>query len=114
MKLEDIKKVQAECYQADDEKRWLIALIADKGMRLAECAGVLRSDFIEKNGMLCVDIRQYPWRSLKTASSARIIPLVGSARWAAERIITQPINSEFAFPKSMMVNVPKLIRQVLL
>jgi hypothetical protein len=26
----------AECYKADDEKRWLIALIADTGMRLAE------------------------------------------------------------------------------
>ena len=33
---DDIKKVQEECYKADDEKRWLISLIADTGMRLAE------------------------------------------------------------------------------
>ena len=40
----------------------------------------------------------HPWRSLKTASSARVIPLVGSSKWAAERILAQPNGSEFAFP----------------
>jgi len=45
-----------------------------------------------------VNIRPHPWRSLKTASSARVIPLVGSAKWAAERILAQPDGSEFAFP----------------
>ena len=95
---EDIKKVQQECYKADDEKRWLVALVADTGMRLAEVAGLLRSDFIEKDGILCVNIRPHPWRTLKTASSARIIPLVGSAKWAAERILEKPDGSEFAFP----------------
>ena len=35
---------------------------------------------------------------MKTASSARVIPLVGSAKWAAERILAQPDGSEFAFP----------------
>jgi len=98
VKPEDIKKVQAECYRADDEKRWLIALIADTGMRLAEGAGLLRSDFIEQDGILCVNIRSHPWRSLKTASSTRVIPLVGSAKWAAERILAQPADSKFAFP----------------
>ena len=98
VKPEDIKKVQAECYRADDEKRWLIALIADTGMRLAEGAGLLRSDFIEQDGIFCVNIRPHPWRSLKTESSARIIPLVGSAKWAAERILAQPDSSRFAFP----------------
>ena len=93
----DIKKVQAEYYKADDEKRWLIALIADTGMRLAEGAGLLRSDFILHDGILCVNIRPHPWRTLKTASSARIIPLVGSSKWAAERILAQPDGSEFAF-----------------
>jgi integrase len=67
-------------------------------MRLAEGAGLLRSDFIEQDGILCVNIRPHPWRSLKTASSERVIPLVGSAKWAAERILSQPDGSEFAFP----------------
>ena len=98
IKPEDIKQVQAECYKADDKKRWLIALIADTGMRLAEGAGLLRSDFIEQDGILCVNIRPHPWRPLKTASSARLVPLVGSAKWAAERILAQPTGSQFAFP----------------
>ena len=98
VKLEDIKKVQKECYSIDDDKRWLIALIADTGMRLAEGAGLLRSDFIEQDETLCVNIKPHPWRSLKTASSKRLIPLVGSALWAGERILAQPDNSQFAFP----------------
>ena len=98
VKPDDIKKVQEECYKADDEKRWLIALIADTGMRLAEGAGLLQSDFIEQDGILCVNIRPYPWRSLKTSSSERVIPLVGSAKWAAERILAQAASSQFAFP----------------
>ncbi|MDA9930391.1 tyrosine-type recombinase/integrase, partial [Alphaproteobacteria bacterium] len=91
-------KVQQECYQADDEKRWLIALIADTGIRLGEGAGLLRSDFVEQDGILCVNIRPHPWRSLKTSSSERLVPLVGSSKWAAERILAQSTESRFAFP----------------
>ena len=98
VKPEDIKKVQEECYKADDEKRWLIPLIADTGMRLAEGTGLLRSDFVEQDGILCVNVRPHPWRSLKTSSSERLIPLVGSAKWAVKRIMEQPTASEFAFP----------------
>ena len=97
VKPEDIKKVQDECRKADDERRWLIALIADTGMRLAEGAGLLKSDFVVEDGVLCVNITPHPWRSLKTASSQRLIPLVGSAKWAAERILDQSAASEFAF-----------------
>ena len=99
VKPEDIEKVQQECYKADDEKRWLIALIADTGIRLGEGAGLLRSDFVEQDGILCVNIRPHPWRSLKTASSERLVPLVGSSKWAAERILAQSTESRFAFPK---------------
>ena len=35
---EDIKSIQIECKKIDDEKRWLIALISDTGMRLSEAA----------------------------------------------------------------------------
>ena len=99
IKPEDIKKVQAECYKADDDRRWLIALISDTGMRLAEGAGLLRSDFIEQDGILCVNIKPHPWRSLKTTSSARVIPLVGSSKWAAEKILALPDDNKFAFPR---------------
>ena len=98
VKPEDIEKFQQECYKADDEKRWLIALIGDTGIRLSEGAGLLRSDFVENDGILCVNIRPHPWRSLKTLSSERLLPLVGSSKWAAERILAQSTESRFAFP----------------
>tara|TARA_B100001115_G_C15582381_1_gene278216 strand:- start:6 stop:164 length:159 start_codon:yes stop_codon:yes gene_type:complete len=37
---EYIKRIQNECKKLDDEKRWLIALISDTGMRLSEAAGL--------------------------------------------------------------------------
>ena len=41
---EDIKTIQNECKKIDDEKRWLIALISDTGMRLSETAGLSKDD----------------------------------------------------------------------
>jgi integrase len=53
---------------------------------------------VEQDGILCVNIRPHPWRSLKTSSSERLVPLVGSSKWAAERILAQSTESRFAFP----------------
>jgi integrase len=53
---------------------------------------------VEQDGILCINIRPHPWRSLKTASSERLVPLVGSSKWAAERILAQSTDSRFAFP----------------
>ena len=44
-----------------------------------------------------VDIKEYPWRRLKTASSRRQIPLIGFSLWAAKRVASSP--SRFVFPK---------------
>ena len=41
---EVIKTIQKEYIKLDDEKRWLIALISDTGMRLSEAAGMLKDD----------------------------------------------------------------------
>jgi integrase len=41
---EQIKRVQQRCYEIDDDMRWLVALISDTGMRLAEAAGLLVED----------------------------------------------------------------------
>ena len=40
----DIRKVQQLWYQKDDDIRWLIALLSDTGMRLAEAAGLAKED----------------------------------------------------------------------
>ena len=52
--MEAIRNVQSECRAIDDDIRWLIALISDTGMRLAEGAGLLKQDFIGLDtGAIC-------------------------------------------------------------
>jgi integrase len=93
-----LKDIQIRCQEVDDEKRWLIALVSDTGMRLAEAVGLLRTDFQVKDGIPCVVIRPHPWRRLKTKNSERIVPLVGYALWARDRIMSDKTGSQFAFP----------------
>ena len=96
----DIKNVQSDCRVIDVDMRWLIALISDTGMRLAEGAGLLKRDFIGLDtDLLYVRVTKHPWRNLKTASSERKISLVGEALWAAKRIVEAYTASDFAFPR---------------
>ena len=98
--MEGIRAVQLECHKIDDDMRWLIALISDTGMRLAEGTGLLKQDFIGLDTDLpYVRVTKHPWRNLKTASSDRMIPLVGEALWAARRISEADTASNFAFPR---------------
>ena len=65
---------------------WLIALILDTGMRLAEAAGLHVDDIMPDEDIPYVDIKPHPWRSLKTKGSQRQVPLVGASLWGAQRI----------------------------
>ncbi len=97
---ETLQIVQAKCREMDDDLRWLVALVSDTGMRLAEAAGLSKDDiFSEEDGSLTVRVREHPWRRLKTKGSERDVPLEGKARWAAERILEQKGSSQFAFPR---------------
>jgi len=95
----DIKKIQALCHSQDDDMRWLIALISDTGMRLGEAAGLLKSDIKLDGPIPYIDLKPHPWRTLKTKGSKRKIPLVGSALWAAKRIVDQQHDNLFCFPR---------------
>jgi integrase len=97
--VEAILVIQNECQRHDDELRWLVALISDTGMRLAEATGLTRDDLIIDADHPKVVIREHPWRRLKTASSAREVPLVGKALWAAKRIHSASTKSKYAFPR---------------
>ena len=94
---EALQRVQLDCQNLDDEARWLITLISDTGMRLSEACGLLVSDIYVDATTPFVDLKEHPWRRLKTASSQRQIPLVGFSLWAAKRVGLSP--SGFAFPK---------------
>ena len=96
--LENIRILQARCFKINDERRWLVALISDTGMRLAEAVGLRRSDFQIMDGIPVVVIKPYSWRRLKTKNSERIVPLVGYSLWAKDQILQSGNQSEFAFP----------------
>ena len=96
--VDTIRKIQKACYDIDDDRRWLIALISDTGMRLAEAAGLHIDDLRLDEEIPYVDIKPHPWRSLKTKGSQRQVPLVGASLWAALRI-KHNASSCFAFDR---------------
>ena len=87
------------CIDADDELRWLIALISDSGMRLGEAVGLLKDDIILNNAVPHVKLIAHSWRGLKTKGSERCIPLVGASLWACKRLLEAADDSIFAFPR---------------
>ena len=89
--------LQKNCKDKDDEARWLIALISDTGMRLAEAAGLAMNDIYLDEELPHVSVRTHSWRRLKTRSSERVVPLVGASLWAAKRL--QHKGGVFAFPR---------------
>ena len=97
---EDLRKVQALCRAEDDDVRWLVALVVDTGLRLGEAAGLLIQDIVLDADVPHVVIQKNSLRSLKTEGSERLVPLVGSAFWAACRLRQQAIPlAQPAFPR---------------
>jgi len=97
--IENIRQIQKDCMDADDEARWLVALISDTGMRLSEAAGLHIDDIKLDEEVPHIDLKPHAWRSLKTKGSQRQIPIVGVSLWAAQRIKQTNTASPYAFPR---------------
>lgn len=97
--IQTIQSLQKRCRDEDDDLRWIVALVSDTGMRLAEAAGLLLDDIRIDTPIPHLIIQEHPWRRLKTGGSARAVPLVGASMWAAERILAEAEGSKFAFPR---------------
>ena len=95
---ENLFDIQNRCREVDDDLRWLIALISDSSMRLAEAAGLLKTGLLLDHDIPHINLQPHAWRQLKTANSQRLIPLVETSLWAARRILDRT-NSEFTFPR---------------
>tara|TARA_B110000977_G_scaffold194239_1_gene270518 strand:+ start:192 stop:605 length:414 start_codon:yes stop_codon:yes gene_type:complete len=78
--LDSLRGIQRDCIEIDDEMRWLLALISDTGMRLAEATG------LHKDDIPYINLQPHSWRRLKTKGSARHIPLIGVSLWSATRL----------------------------
>ncbi len=92
-----IQSVQNTCLEIDDDKRLLIALISDTGLRLAEALGLTKTDLKLHATVPHIDLQPHPWRSLKTASSIRTVPLVGASLLAAKRL-AEATRGRLLFP----------------
>ena len=101
---ENIRQIQQDCREEDDEARWLVALISDTGMRLSEAVGLSVDDITLDDDVPHIDLKPHRWRGLKTRGSQRQIPLVGASLWAAKRVKATNTNSPYAFPRYTSAN----------
>lgn len=90
---EDIRRVQKVCLEIADERRLLIAPISDTGMRLSEALGLVWDDVKLNHKNPHIDLKPHLWRRLKTSSSKRLIPLVGTSLEAVKVMHLQCDNS---------------------
>ncbi|WP_423192544.1 hypothetical protein [Cupriavidus sp. H18C2] len=84
----------------DDDIRWMLAMLIDSGARVSEIAGLALDDIHTESHPPYLEIVDRPWRTLKTPASARKVPLIGAALWAAERIRCNSLRDQkVAFPR---------------
>jgi integrase len=94
----DIKLIQRHCRETNDEMRWLLALISDTGMRLAEAAGLALNDIVLDSEIPHINLKPNESRRLKTKQSSRKIPLIGLSLWAAQQVKSE-FSGTYAFPR---------------
>jgi len=97
--LATIRSLQEECRNLDDDMRWLVALVSDTGLRIAEAAGLTLDDIKLNDPVPHLVIQEHPWRRLKTTGSNRLVPMAGASLWAAQRIVAEVQGTKFAFPR---------------
>ena len=85
-------------HEGDDDIRWITALLSDTGMRFSEAIGLPKTDIVLDHPHPHLMTQPHPWRRLNTEGSKRIVPLVGSAFWAARRA-TEALTGEHLFPR---------------
>ena len=86
-----------------DERRLLVALISDTGMRLSEALGLIWDDIYLDYKYPHISLTPHPWRPLTTAGSKRLIPLVGAA-YEAVKIMHRQRTTPFLFNSYTDVN----------
>ncbi len=97
--VESIKTIRDECLKENDEMRWIILLLAETGMRLGEVVGLLKKDVILEESIPHINLRPYPWRSLKTLGSARQIPLISNLPNLLKTMLQYRSDSAYLFPR---------------
>ena len=99
--IQTIKSIQSVCMDMNDDLRWVIALVSDTGMRLAEVCGLERNDVVLDAPIPHITLQPNSARRLKTESSERKIPLVGASLWAATQAfeLLSGSDQKYLFPR---------------
>ncbi|MDP3192613.1 tyrosine-type recombinase/integrase [Rhodoferax sp.] len=101
----EIATLEAACRAKDDPMRWILAMLAGTGARLAEIVGLTMEDINLDREYPHVILQVHPWRDIKGANGIRgvkdrTVPLAGVALWAAQRIKATAVTGQsFAFPQ---------------
>jgi integrase len=94
----EIMQIQKTCLEVGDERRLVIALISDTGMRLSEALGLVWGDVRLDHEYPHINLVEHPWRQLKTSGSKRLVPLVGVSLEAVKVMHQQGFSTQFLFP----------------
>jgi integrase len=94
----ELRVIQRTCLDMADERRLLIALISDTGMRLSEALGLVWADIhVGDTQHPHVNLVPHPWRKLKNSGSKRLVPLVGVSLEAIKTMHRQGVSHPFLF-----------------
>jgi integrase len=97
---DELQLVARACRVVDDDIRWVVALLADTGARLAEVLGLKVQDLHIEHKPPYVSFTPNDARGFKTKASVRNVPLVGEALWAAKRVVANAKDMrDYAFPR---------------
>jgi integrase len=102
---QELAMLDTACKGKDDHMRWILAMLAGTGARLAEIVGLPLEDIVVDEDIPHVILQVHPWRDIKGAKGIRgvkdrTVPLVGYALWAAKRVKAEAKPGErFAFPQ---------------
>jgi integrase len=82
-----------------DQLRCILTLVAETGARLGEIVGLAAADVHLRAAVPYLDLKEHPWRSLKTLGSTRKVPLTPKALDAAKAALRLAGHSPFLFPR---------------
>jgi len=82
-----------------DQPRCIVTVLAETGCRLAEVTGLALADVHLDAAIPYIDLKEYPWRSLKNPTSIRKVPLTPRAVKALRVAQNLAKGSKFLFPQ---------------
>ena len=95
---DELKTIYKECLANDDDIRRIIICVLATGARLGEIVGLRKQDIHLDEPIPYIQIAEYGEKTVKTANSARLIPLLPAAINAIKRQ-TKEESSEMLFSR---------------